>query len=70
MARLKNLWVKSRWICAHELKKLLAKWGLMVVFLYCMRRLECATCGIIVETVPWSTGKSPLTTGYSWSLLD
>lgn len=45
-------------------------WGLMVVFLYCMRRLECATCGIVVETVPWSAGKSSLTTGYSWFLSE
>src|SRR3990167_6571630 len=45
-------------------------WGVMVVFLYCMRRLECATCGIVVETVPWSTGKSALTTGYSWFLSE
>lgn len=45
-------------------------WGLMVVLLYCMRRLECSTCGIVVETVPWSSGKSPLTTGYSWFLSE
>jgi len=43
-------------------------WGLVVVFLYCMRRLQCPPCGIIVESVPWSTGKSPLTKSYAWFL--
>jgi transposase len=45
-------------------------WGLMVVLLYCMRRLQCPTCGIIVESVPWSDGKSPLTKGYAWFLSE
>jgi transposase len=36
-------------------------WGIAVIFLYCMRRLACPTCGITAEVVPWSTGKSPLT---------
>jgi transposase len=45
-------------------------WGLMVVLLYCMRRLDCPTCGIIVEVVPWSTGKSPLTKSYAWFLSE
>lgn len=43
-------------------------WGLMVVFLYCMRRLQCPQCGIVVESVPWSSGKSPLTQSYAWFL--
>ena len=45
-------------------------WGLAVIFQYCMRRLQCATCGVVVETVPWSTGKSPLTTSYAWFLSE
>lgn len=45
-------------------------WGLPVVFLYCMRRVSCTNCGITVEEVPWSNGKSPLTTGYSWFLSE
>lgn len=45
-------------------------WGIIVVLLYCMRRLQCQSCGIVVETVPWSTGKSPLTTGYCWFLSE
>lgn len=28
-------------------------WGLPVILLYSMRRLQCASCGIIVERVPW-----------------
>ena len=43
-------------------------WGLPVIFLYSMRRVECANCGVIAESVPWSAGKSPLTTSYAWFL--
>ena len=45
-------------------------WGFMVVLLYCMRRLQCPLCGIIVESVPWCAGKSPLTKSYSWFLSE
>ncbi len=46
-------------------------YGISVIFLYCMRRLNCENCGgIAVETVPWNTGKSPLTTGYAWFLSE
>jgi len=45
-------------------------WGLAVVFLYCMRRLECAACGVVTEIVPWSDGKSPLTKSYAWYLSE
>lgn len=46
-------------------------YGLAVVFLYCMRRLQCSSCaGVVVEAVPWSAGKSPLTTGYAWYLSE
>lgn len=45
-------------------------WGLAVVLLYCMRRLQCPACGIMVELVPWSFGKSPLTTSYAWFLSE
>lgn len=37
-------------------------WGVMVVLLYSMRRVNCAHCkGVKVESVPWSTGKSSAT---------
>ncbi len=45
-------------------------WGLAVVFLYCMRRLQCPQCGVVVETVPWGSGKSPLTKSYAWFLSE
>ena len=46
-------------------------WGLPVVFLYRVRRLQCSTCqGVTAETVPWSTGKSPLTISYAWFLSE
>jgi transposase len=45
-------------------------WGLAVVLLYSMRRLQCSSCGIVVESVPWCTGKSPLTVSYAWFLSE
>ncbi len=36
--------------------------GMRVVFKYAMRRLQCPQCGkILVEEVPWASGKSPVT---------
>ena len=43
-------------------------WGIMVYFVYRMRRVECPVCGIKVERVPWAEGKSSLTTEYKWFL--
>lgn len=39
-------------------------WGFAVVLLYAMRRVECKTCGIKVEEVPWGMGKHTLTRAY------
>ena len=39
-------------------------WGCMVVFLYCMRRVDCRACGVRVEAVPWGVGKHQLTKAY------
>lgn len=37
-------------------------WNIMVVLLYSMRRVDCRTCNrVVVEQVPWATGKSPVT---------
>ena len=33
-----------------------------------MRRVDCATCGVKVEKVPWCDGKNQLTTTYRWFL--
>ena len=43
-------------------------WGMPVLLLYAMRRVECPRCGVRVEMVPWASGKSPLTHAYSWFL--
>jgi transposase len=43
-------------------------WGIPVLFVYVMRRVECATCGVRVEAVPWAEGKHTLTTTYAWFL--
>ena len=32
-------------------------WGILVFFLYRMRRVQCRSCGVVVEEVPWSDGK-------------
>ena len=37
-------------------------WGILVFFVYAMRRVDCPTCGVKVERVPWAEGKSQLTT--------
>jgi transposase len=39
-------------------------WGFLVFLLYRMRRVHCRTCGIVVEEVPWATGKHQLTKVY------
>ena len=43
-------------------------WGILVFFVYAMRRVDCDRCGIKVERVPWAAGKSPITTSYAWFL--
>lgn len=43
-------------------------WGFLVFFVYAMRRVDCATCGVKVEKVPWTRGKRRLTTSYAWFL--
>jgi hypothetical protein len=39
-------------------------WDFLVVLLYRMRRVQCKTCGIVVEAVPWASGKHHLTNAY------
>lgn len=43
-------------------------WQIPVYLVYALRRVECPSCGVHVEHVPWSTGKSPLTDEYRWFL--
>ncbi len=39
-------------------------WGYTVYLRYVMRRVNCTDCGIKVEQVPWSEGKSPRTRAF------
>ena len=43
-------------------------WGLMVYFVYAMRRVCCPECGVKVEKVPWCDGKHQLTNRFRWFL--
>jgi transposase len=43
-------------------------WGIAVLFVYAMRRVDCPECGVKVEKVPWCDGKNQLTTTYRWFL--
>lgn len=43
-------------------------WGFLVFFVYSMRRVDCPTCGVKVEAVPWATGKQRTTATYAWFL--
>lgn len=36
-------------------------WRFVLVLLYTMRRVNCAACGVVVEQVPWASGKHRLT---------
>jgi transposase len=43
-------------------------WGIAVLFVYAMRRVQCPSCGVKVERVPWCDGKHQLTITYRWFL--
>jgi len=43
-------------------------WGIAVLFVYTMRRVNCRRCGVKVEKVEWADGKQQLTTAYAWFL--
>jgi len=43
-------------------------WQIAVVFVYTMRRVDCASCGVKIERVPWCAGKHRLTKTYRWFL--
>jgi len=45
-------------------------WQIAVTFVYAMRRVNCPTCGVKVERVPWCDGKNHMTTTYRWFLAD
>ena len=39
-------------------------WSMTVFFLYHMRRVECKTCGVKIEHIPWADGKHRSTTAF------
>jgi transposase len=41
-------------------------WGIAVYFVYAMRRVNCRTCGVTVEMVPWASGKTQSTHAFIW----
>ena len=43
-------------------------WGIPCFLLYVMRRVNCSTCGVHVEAVPWAEGKQRTTHAFSWFL--
>ena len=43
-------------------------WGNKLFFVYAPRRVNCPSCGIRVEKMPWVTGKHQLTEAYAWFL--
>jgi transposase len=43
-------------------------WGIAVLFVYALRRVQCPSCGVKVERVPWCDGKHRLTITYRWFL--
>jgi transposase len=47
-----------------------ALWGIPVILLYALRRIECGACGVKAERVPWSAGKSPVTRTLALFLAD
>lgn len=43
-------------------------WQIPVVLLYTMRRVNCQSCGVRIEHVPWAAGKNRSSTTYLWFL--
>src|SRR5258708_10739255 len=39
-------------------------WKFTMALIYTMRRVDCPSCGVVVEKVPWATGKHGLCDGF------
>jgi transposase len=39
-------------------------WAIAVFFVYALRRVNCPTCGVVAERVPWGCGKNTQTKSY------
>ena len=45
-------------------------WGIKVFLLYAPRRVNCDSCGVKVEHMPWAVGKRSITVNYAWYLAE
>jgi transposase len=45
-------------------------WQIAVFFVYALRRVDCAKCGVTAEEVPWCQGKQTHTRTYQWFLAE
>jgi len=54
----------------HRRFEFVPLWGYPVFFYYQMRRVNCKQCGIVVEKLPWASGKYSLTKAYMKFLSD
>lgn len=45
-------------------------WAIAVFFVYAPRRVQCPEHGVVVEHMPWASGKSPMTTALMCFLAD
>ena len=45
-------------------------WGIPVLLLYALRRVDCPRCGVKVEAMPWASGKGRLTTALACYLAE
>jgi len=43
-------------------------WGIPVLLEYSMRRADCPSCGVRIESIPWAQGKSPVATSFAYFL--
>jgi transposase len=43
-------------------------WGIPCCFYYAPRRVQCSEHGVVVEWIPWSDGKRPVTIAMMWFL--
>jgi len=39
-------------------------WGIPVILVYAPRRVSCSRCGVKVEAIPWTQGKSSLSRSF------
>jgi transposase len=45
-------------------------WGIKVFLVYTPCRVDCPSCGVRIERMPWALGKRPLTRSYGWFLAN